>query len=621
MTPSTRGATFKPKVIVAIDFGTHGTGFAWATVSALQDSAGHRVVVYQPFTQSGGHTYPKDLSAVLVNRAGDPVKFGEKARNAWDRELARGNPQGFGYASKFKMAIHGREGKSDIPEFLGSLAGARRDTVKVLVTAMLTHVRGAALEQIGRYAVGGAAYTADEIRWCLTIPAMWTEADRQFMRSAAVSAGLPGDAERLLLVQEPEAAAVYCALNAGTVLGPDRPEGQLEVDTPGSRFMVVDCGGGTVDITSYQIRAEDVGPGQLKETRVADGDRLGSAYVNHAFVTDVLTDRFGEQQLKQLIANFPKEIGQLETEWETEKVRLVSETAADGTPVITDTVLISIPGKIWDALDAGTRTRLTVLASGETHYIEITAHEVTTLFESVVRPILSTIERQRAAASGDGPAVGREQMLLVGGFARSTYLRDRIAQRFGHEVRVITPMDPAVAVLGGAVHFAYDPSVIWGRRSKYTYGFGCSMPFRHGIDPQEKFFIDDDGNEKCNDRFVVMARRGDLVPTDHKAVSTVAVFPAWTTVQVTIHATYAHDPDYTDEEGCEAIGKVIPDISGSVGLPTSERSLDVAFSFGTTEIEVEVRDRRSGAARRAEVAFDDLYGRGSTDRPDTPQGR
>ncbi|NJP80311.1 hypothetical protein HCK01_23905, partial [Streptomyces sp. AA8] len=78
-------------MIVAIDFGTHGTGFAWATVSALQDAAGHRVVVYQPFTQSGGHTYPKDLSAVLVDRAGEPVKFGEKARNAWDRELARGN--------------------------------------------------------------------------------------------------------------------------------------------------------------------------------------------------------------------------------------------------------------------------------------------------------------------------------------------------------------------------------------------------------------------------------------------------------------------------------------------------------------------------------------------------
>ncbi|MFW6693191.1 Hsp70 family protein [Streptomyces sp. MAR4 CNX-425] len=603
--------TFTPKIVAAIDFGTHGSGYAWAAVSALQDRANQRVIVYQPFTHSGGVTYPKDLTAVLVDANREPVAFGSRARQRWERELARGNPDNHGYASRFKMALQPGGADSGVPRFEGCLSGADRSTVVELITASLRHISQAALAQILKIDAQ-FPYAAEDIRWCVTIPAIWGDAERSLMRKAAKAAGLPDDRERLLLVQEPEAAAVHCALYTGQLLAPGHPEGRLDVEAePGSRFMVVDCGGGTVDITSYRIRPEGVGPGRLDETRAADGDRLGSAYVNQAFTDLVLAERFGAEGLDKLLADFPREMSELEGTWESVKVNLAPETEGDGRPVVSEAVYVSVPGRVWDAVDPATRERLTDLADGETHTLVVGPGEVTRLFDSVVDEILAVIERQRALNRAEDPSPGREQMLLVGGFARSPYLRDAVAYRFGEEARIILPEDPAVAVLGGAVHFAYDPSVIWGRRSRYTYGFGVARPFREGIDPESKRWTDEYGEERCNNRFSIIARRGDSIPVGHKTTQTVMTYPSNTQSTHNLLVTYAAEPVYTDEEGVQEIGTVTADLAASQGRVEGRRYFDVTFSFGTTEIEVEARDTHSGATRRTGIEFHELYGRGS----------
>ena len=65
---------------------------------------------------------------------------------------------------------------------------------------------------------GWLGFTEDDVRWCVTVPAIWDDADKQFMRRAAGDAGFPDGSERLLLVQEPEAAAVECVVSAGILV-------------------------------------------------------------------------------------------------------------------------------------------------------------------------------------------------------------------------------------------------------------------------------------------------------------------------------------------------------------------------------------------------------------------
>jgi molecular chaperone DnaK (HSP70) len=72
-----------------------------------------------------------------------------------------------------------------------------------------------------------------KISYVITVPAIWKDSAKDLTRQAAVRAGIP--ANRLELITEPEAAALYCA----TV--------HQKVDLrDGDCFLICDAGGGTV---------------------------------------------------------------------------------------------------------------------------------------------------------------------------------------------------------------------------------------------------------------------------------------------------------------------------------------------------------------------------------------
>jgi molecular chaperone DnaK (HSP70) len=116
-------------------------------------------------------------------------------------------------------------------------------------------------------------FVMSEIKWSLTIPAIWSDAEKAAMRKAAFKAGLiPKEdisEDHFVLILEPEAAAAWCL------------EERKKLGTPlvdGESFLVVDAGGGTVDLTSHMI----VG-GKLKELTIGSGGPCGSSEINAAF--------------------------------------------------------------------------------------------------------------------------------------------------------------------------------------------------------------------------------------------------------------------------------------------------------------------------------------------------
>jgi molecular chaperone DnaK (HSP70) len=81
----------------------------------------------------------------------------------------------------------------------------------------------------------------------LTVPALWSEEHKLFMRKAAVAAGIveSTSSSNLLLCLEPEGASIQCR--------EDADQSVKEQMTKGSVIMVLDCGGGTVDITVHKL--------------------------------------------------------------------------------------------------------------------------------------------------------------------------------------------------------------------------------------------------------------------------------------------------------------------------------------------------------------------------------
>ena len=90
------------------------------------------------------------------------------------------------------------------------------------------------------------------------------------MRRAAYKAGLISEeaSSRLELALEPEAACVACKEN--------------EELQKGDRFMVLDCGGGTVDITMHVV-VENAPNLTLDELRRPAGGPWGSTFVDDEF--------------------------------------------------------------------------------------------------------------------------------------------------------------------------------------------------------------------------------------------------------------------------------------------------------------------------------------------------
>ena len=148
------------------------------------------------------------------------------------------------------------------------------------VTDYLTALRRHA-EEVLRHKVSASPILETPVRYVLTVPAVWSEAAQAKTRACAIAAGM-GDEDSIQLISEPEAAAVYALRimrHAGWKVG----------DT----FILVDAGGGTVDLISYKItQLQPVVI--LSEATVGTGNMCGSVFVDCLFRKALTKELGGE---------------------------------------------------------------------------------------------------------------------------------------------------------------------------------------------------------------------------------------------------------------------------------------------------------------------------------------
>ncbi|XP_060580178.1 heat shock 70 kDa protein 12A-like [Ruditapes philippinarum] len=115
-----------------------------------------------------------------------------------------------------------------------------------------------------------------DIKWVITVPAIWTDQAKYLMRESALQAGLLS--ESIIIALEPEAASVCCRqLDVCTV---DRDTGvTLSSLNVGSRYLVLDAGGGTIDLTVHEITS----PQCIKQVVASSGNIYGGNAVNDEF--------------------------------------------------------------------------------------------------------------------------------------------------------------------------------------------------------------------------------------------------------------------------------------------------------------------------------------------------
>lgn len=593
---------FDPRVFAAVDMGTYAIGGGWTTASPDNEAPETRKIHFFNNWESQPAPAVKNLSALLLDADGEMIAWGYEARRMWLTQGMALRTARAKYYHGFKMDLGALEENSSTEKAVEAASPAdgapeleRTDHASgvssrdlqtaALLTMLLRQVVQTMLQQIT-----ASGYDEDDVRWVLTVPACFSDYQKAICRDVIKNAGLPGEDGRVLLSLEPEAAAHYARVS-GARHGDSGPG----LMAPGVRFMVVDCGGGTIDITAYENDQD----GKMVEIGRSLGDRLGSDFLNRRVESEYLLEGFGKEVMDDIREACPDALLHMIDQWERAKVavRLDQE----------DNLNLLIPTAIDRKMGATGRRRLARRQNKVDDAIVLTPAQLHALFDTVVPGTLDLVEAQlnemeSAQSDSETPNV----IVLAGGFSNSPYLQQAIKERFGTRATIIVPPNPDIAVLAGAVHFCYDPQTR-ARRSRFTYGIDTAMLFEEGIDPESSRLKTPDG-DKCGDRFNIYTTAGQSVPTGAEVCHTlIPLFERQKEIAFGVYATRDIEPRYITDDGCDQLAEVTIDLSPVMRFDRRERAVRIFMKFGETEIKVRAELVQGGGEAIAQVRFHSNY--------------
>lgn len=182
----------------SIDIGTSYSGYAFAPRENLTEFP---CGIYSSIWENDVLSH-KTPTSVLLDTLGNFSAFGRAADSAYAKLAEEEEHDKWFYFRDFKMELYNSTVTRDllIQDIHGKSFRAQQifvESIRFLREHFLKIIK---LRDIKIH--------EDDICYTVTIPAIWSDAARQFMKEAAIEAGICEN--RLVLAYEPEAAAVFC---------------------------------------------------------------------------------------------------------------------------------------------------------------------------------------------------------------------------------------------------------------------------------------------------------------------------------------------------------------------------------------------------------------------------
>uniref|UniRef100_A0A3Q3B0F2 Heat shock 70 kDa protein 12A n=1 Tax=Kryptolebias marmoratus TaxID=37003 RepID=A0A3Q3B0F2_KRYMA len=643
-------------VVVAIDFGTTSSGYAYAFTKEPE-------CIHTMRRWEGGDpgvSNQKTPTTILLTPDRKFHSFGYAARDFY-HDLDPSESKHWLYLEKFKMKLHTTANLS-IDTDIHAANGKRVKALDIFAYA-LAFFKEQALKELSDQT--GSDFDNNDVRWVITVPAIWKMPAKQFMREAAYKSGLVPreNPEQLIIALEPEAASIYCRklrLHQMVDLGTQTTQngfspndnvgsgmsqakelvrrnrqsrtflvenviGELWSELEeGDRYVVMDCGGGTVDLTVHQIRLPE---GHLKELYKASGIKprnylvlppkrlrlwiksllqflpfsggpYGSIGVDYEF-EKLLCKIFGQDFIDQFKVKRPAAWVDLMIAFESRK-----RAAA---PDRTNPLNINLPFSFIDYYKkfrghsvehALRKSNVDFVKWSSQGMLRMSPDAMNTLFKPTIDHII-----QHLTELFDKPEVSDIKFLfLVGGFAESSLLQQAVQNMLQGRSRIIIPHDVGLTILKGAVLFGLDPSVIKVRRSPLTYGVGVLNRFVEGKHPPEKLLVKD-GTRWCTDVFDTFISADQSVALGEMVKRSYT--PAKPSQQVIVIHVYCSEKEsvaFISQPGVRKCGTLRLDVSGTEST-AARREIQTLMQFGDTEIRAMAVDVSTGRTVKASIDF------------------
>ncbi|XP_014783162.1 heat shock 70 kDa protein 12A, partial [Octopus bimaculoides] len=398
------------------------------------------------------------------------------------------------------------------------------------------------------------------------------------------------NSDQLLIALEPEAASLHCRKwPASTLLGTSQPEGNKPTFEPGTKYLVIDAGGGTIDVVAHKVRRD----GRIRELFRATGGAWGGTVIDRQFLK-LMVQIFGEAFMKEFQSNHPKDYVELLQDFEVKK-------RGEG-----ESIRVSLPYNFCNFRFDGKSVQEVIKAyasecNNEVKFsggkLVLSPNKVSSLFYDALEQINDHVQ----SLLDSSKMKDTKYIFLVGGFAESVRLQRSVKEKFGERVTVLIPEEASLAVVRGAVAFGHDPSTICKRICRFTYGVGSYLPFEEGYHREDLKVVSED-LVLCKNIFQIWARVGEVIGANEIWRETYTpIITNQKGIMFEFFKTTKRNVKYVDEENVEKCGCLVvgmPDLTGD-----KNRAVDLEVIFGGTEIKVVGYDHTSHTSRETHIDF------------------
>ncbi|KAF9262570.1 hypothetical protein L218DRAFT_391751 [Marasmius fiardii PR-910] len=433
------------------------------------------------------------------------------------------------------------------------------------------------------------------IYFVLSHPNGWEGAQQSSMRRASIKAGLIPDTRegqaRLTFVTEGEACLHFCIHNRLSV-------------SPCDSVLIVDAGGGTIDLSVYTVYESGKTSGSASEKMQFEEIATPQCLIAGSIFVTIHARKYIEAKLSR-------------TRFFDDVDRIVDEFDKKGKPRFKNTSQLTVLqfGSFRDN-DSSLKIR-----NGQ---MSLPGSVVEKFFEPSLKTMKEGIEQ--LICRGKNQPI--KSMFLVGGFAGSEWLFSEL-QHLGRQYDINVCRPPTnlnKATADGAVSFYLDRFVS-GRIARWSYGIECSMPFDGGdfehLSRKHQVITDLSGTRLVPHAFscilpkhtrvsetkefrAVFVRqshaRTDLrsLPVELLSYRGDAVTPKWTNVNGDEYRLLC-----TVKADTRQISNALPTLHGPKGTYFC-LEFDVVLLFGLTELKAQLSWREDGVEKRcpAEIVYD-----------------
>ncbi|KAJ7628236.1 hypothetical protein DFH06DRAFT_1226573 [Mycena polygramma] len=573
------------KLVLGIDIGTTYSGMSYCMLEPGKVPDIFPITRFPAQDHVAGDS--KVPSVIYYDRFGMPRAFGAEALQ--ESVVEQAEEEGWEKAEWFKLHLRPTKGAVTWTQSIPPLPANK--TASDLYADFLRYLFQCAKQYITeRYPSGNALWVGlkNTMEIVLTHPNGWEGEQQAKMRAAAVTAGvIPSNqnCDRIHFVTEGEASLHFCIMN-GLATDPLRS---------GEGVVIIDAGGGTVDISAYR-QVETPKGDSFEEIARPQCLFEGSIFVSNR--------AHGHLKAKLRGSKYADDVNHIRDCFDkTTKLRFRN----------TDQWSYIRFGRPSDKSEALNITSGQMKLSG-------------TVVAGFFKPSLDAIVLAVVHQCKTSP-VFISSALLVGGFAASEWLHPELKRKLSLQGLEVSRPDGHVnkAVADGAVSFYLD-SYVSARISKTTYGIECITPYlftnaEHRT-RSKTIYTDAAGNPCVPQSFSCILKKDIRVLATKEfrhSYLIVGSHPSelWDVdIDIMCYEGQDQNPRWTDidAEKYSILCKVYADTSkaasglkplqGKIGI-YYELKFDVVLAFGLTELKAQISWIENGVEKRgpAEIVY------------------